>query len=128
MISTVLLLPVSLLAEGRHLIPALKAAPALMQKHGVLLFGNTVSFMSYLVICSLFYHFYNQTSYQALADLSPLSHPIATQGIVSAAVSVGGTFLYSLAQQYEAKKAVEKKSRVKMKSVMGMEKSLRQVA
>ena len=131
MISTVLLLPVSLLAEGRHLIPALKAAPALMQKHGVLLFGNTVSFMSYLVICSLFYHFYNQTSYQALADLSPLSHsiantvkrvviivasllvfrnPITTQGIVSAAVSVGGTFLYSLAQQYEAKKAVEKKA------------------
>lgn len=130
-VSTILLLPLSLLAEGRHLIPALKAAPALLEKHEILLFGTWhVSFVAYLVICSLFYHFYNQTSFQALADLTPLSHsiantvkrvviivasllvfrnPITTQGKVSAAVAVGGTLLYSLVQQHEAKKAAEKK-------------------
>merc|ERR1740121_861298 len=124
-ISTALLLPVSLLAEGRHIVPGLRAAPALLAEHGILLFGRfDVGFVGYLVVCSLFYHFYNQTAYMALADLTPLSHsiantvkrviiivaslvifrnPITTQGAVSAAVAVGGTFLYSLAQQHDAK-------------------------
>lgn len=129
-VSTVLLLPTSLLLEGKYLIPALKAAPALLEEHGILLFGAfNVGFVGYLVVCSLFYHFYNQTSYQALADLTPLSHsiantikrvviivssliifrnPITTQGMVSAAVAVGGTLLYSLAQQHQAKQASKK--------------------
>lgn len=130
-VSTVLLLPVSLLAEGKHIFPALKAAPALLEQNGILLFGTwNVGFVAYLVVCSLFYHFYNQTSYIALSDLTPLSHsiantvkrviiivasllvfrnPISTQGVVSAAVSVGGTLLYSLAQQHASRAEAEKK-------------------
>jgi len=130
-VSAVLLLPVSLLLEGRDLIPALESAPTLLEEQGILLFGTwRVGFTSYLTVCALFYHFYNQTSYLALADLTPLSHsiantlkrvviivaslvvfrnPITTQGAVSAAVAVGGTLLYSLAQQLEAKKTGEKK-------------------
>ncbi|KAL7542297.1 hypothetical protein ACHAWF_007137 [Thalassiosira exigua] len=130
-VSTVLLLPVSLAMEGQHLIPALKAAPALLKENGILLFGTwNVGFMAYLIIGSLFYHFYNQTSYVALADLTPLSHsiantvkrvviivaslvvfrnPITTQGAVFAAVAIGGTLLYSLAQQREAATKMEKK-------------------
>ena len=33
-----------------------------------------MGFLAYLVVCSLPYHFYHQTSYRALANLAPLSH------------------------------------------------------
>jgi solute carrier family 35 protein E1 len=79
-----------------------------------------VPFIVYLTVGSMFYHLYNQTAYQALAELSPLSHsvantvkrvviiiasiavfrnPISTQGAVAAAIAIAGTCLYSIAQQ-----------------------------
>ena len=83
-------------------------------------------FPIFLTVGSVLYHTYNQTSYQALAELSPLSHSIANtvkrvviivasvvvlkntitmQGWIAALVAVGGVFLYSLAQMAEKKAA-----------------------
>ena len=130
-VSSVMLLPAALIVEGASLGAAFSAAPALLKAKGILLFGMfPVGFMMYLFVGSMFYHLYNQTSYQALAELSPLSHsvantvkrvviivasvavfrnPITPAGAVSAAVAIAGTCLYSIAQQKakeeEAKKA-----------------------
>jgi solute carrier family 35 protein E1 len=120
-VSSILLLPLALLVEGAHLGTAFAAAPALLQGKGILLFGMfPVGFLAYLFVGSMFYHLYNQTSYQALADLSPLSHsvantvkrvviiiasvavfrnPMTPAGAISAAVAIAGTCLYSIAQQ-----------------------------
>jgi|TARA_B100001142_G_scaffold27295_1_gene24516 solute carrier family 35 protein E1 len=120
-VSAIIQLPLSLIMEGTKLPAAFAAAPALMADKGILLFGAfSVPFIVYLTVGSMFYHLYNQTAYQALAELSPLSHsvantvkrvviiiasiavfrnPISTQGAVAAAIAIAGTCLYSIAQQ-----------------------------
>ena len=126
-VSSILLLPLALLVEGSSLGAAFAAAPAVLSSKGILLFGMfSVGFPMYLFVGSMFYHLYNQTSYQALADLSPLSHsvantvkrvviilasvavfrnPITPAGMVAAAVAILGTCLYSVVQQNDKKKA-----------------------
>lgn len=130
-VSSIMLLPAALLVEGASLGAAFAAAPALLQSKGILLFGLfPVGFMAYLFVGSMFYHLYNQTSYQALADLSPLSHsvantvkrvviiiasvavfrnPITPAGAVSAVVAIAGTCLYSIAQQKAKEEATAAK-------------------
>jgi solute carrier family 35 protein E1 len=119
-------LPMSLIAEGAQMPAALAAAPALMAEKGITLFGLQAGFLAYLVTGSMFYHLYNQTSYQALGELSPLSHsvantvkrvviilasvavfknPITPLGQASAAVAIAGTFLYTLASNKQKKDA-----------------------
>ena len=129
-VSGVMLLPLALIVEGASLGPAFSAAPALLKAKGIMLFGMfPVGFMMYLFVGSMFYHLYNQTSYQALAELSPLSHsvantvkrvviivasvavfrnPITPTGAVSAAVAIAGTCLYSIAQQKAKEEAAKK--------------------
>lgn len=119
-VSSVLLLPMALVVEGQHLATAFAAAGPKMVELG---YGATAAaFIPFLLTGSAFYHLYNQTSYQALGDMSPLTHsvantvkrviiicaslvifqnPITPLGAVSAAVAIGGTFLYSLARQHE---------------------------
>lgn len=119
-VSSVLLLPPTLLVEGQYIVAAFQNAGPLMVQHG---YGLTASaFLPFLLTGSVFYHLYNQTSYQALAEMNPLSHsvantvkrvviilasiaifknPITPVGACSAAVAIGGTFLYSLARQHE---------------------------
>lgn len=130
-VSSIILLPLCLIVEGAHLSAAFAAAPALLDAKGILLFGMfNVGFTAYLLVGSLFYHLYNQTSYQALAEMSPLTHsvantvkrvviilasvavfrnPITPAGAIAAAIAISGTFLYSLARQHEAKQLAEKK-------------------
>lgn len=123
-VSSVILLPFSLLAEGAHLGTAFADAQAAMVK---LNYAEAAwGFPIFLTVGSVLYHTYNQTSYQALAELTPLSHSIANtvkrvviivasvvvlkntitmQGWIAALVAVGGVFLYSLAQMAEKKAA-----------------------
>jgi solute carrier family 35 protein E1 len=125
-VSGIMQLPMSLIAEGAQMPAALAAAPALMAEKGITLFGLQAGFLAYLVTGSMFYHLYNQTSYQALGELSPLSHsvantvkrvviilasvavfknPITPLGQASAAVAIAGTFLYTLASNTQKKDA-----------------------
>mmetsp|Transcript_19339 Transcript_19339/g.65733 ORF Transcript_19339/g.65733 Transcript_19339/m.65733 type:complete len:410 (-) Transcript_19339:78-1307(-) len=119
-VSSVLLLPFALLVEGPHLAHAFADAGNAMVELG---YGATASaFLPFLLTGSAFYHLYNQTAYQALAEMTPLTHsiantvkrviiicaslvifrnPITPLGACSAAVAIGGTFLYSLARQAE---------------------------
>jgi len=131
-VSSVMLLPLCLIVEGAHLGTAFAAAPALLESKGILLFGMfNVGFIAYLLVGSLFYHLYNQTSYQALAEMSPLTHsvantvkrviiilasvavfknPMTPAGATAAAVAIFGTFLYSLARQVESKPVAKKEA------------------
>ena len=125
-VSGIMQLPMSLIAEGAQMPAAFAAAPALMAEKGITLFGLQAGFLAYLVTGSMFYHLYNQTSYQALGELSPLSHsvantvkrvviilasvavfknPITPLGQASAAVAIAGTFLYTIASNKQKKDA-----------------------
>ena len=128
-VSGIMLLPLSLLVEGSQMGAAFAAAPALMTAKGTLLFGIwNAGFMAYLIIGSMFYHLYNQTAYQALGELTPLSHsvantvkrvviilasvavfknPITPLGQVSAAIAILGTFIYSVVVQQDKEKAAK---------------------
>lgn len=121
-VSSVLLLVPTLLVEGRFIQTAFENAGPAMVKHG---YGLTAAaFIPFLLTGSVFYHLYNQTSYQALAEMNPLSHsvantvkrvviilasiaifknPITPVGAFCSAVAILGTFLYSLARQHETK-------------------------
>jgi solute carrier family 35 protein E1 len=134
-VSSIMLLPAALLVEGASLGQAFAAAPALLQTKGILLFGVfDVGFLGYLFVGSMFYHLYNQTSYQALAELTPLSHsvantvkrvviiiasvavfrnPMTPAGAISAAVAIAGTCLYSIAQQKAKEDAAKAAKAVK---------------
>ncbi len=128
-VSGIMQLPMSLIAEGALMPAAFANAPALMAEKGITLFGLQAGFLAYLVTGSMFYHLYNQTAYQALGELSPLSHsvantvkrvviilasvavfknPITPLGGISAAVAIFGTFLYTLAAQKQKKDAEAK--------------------
>jgi len=134
-VATVLLLPPTLLVEGKYLVTAFQEAGPAMVKLG---YGATAAaFLPFLLTGSVFYHLYNQTSYQALAEMNPLSHsvantvkrvviilaslaifknPITPLGAASAAVAIGGTFLYSLAMQAEKKKKEEEAKASELKA------------
>ena len=77
-VGAVVLLPISLIVEGAKL-PAAFAAASLAAK-GITLFGATVPFLAYLFVGSMLFHLYNQTSYQALGELSPLDISVAECG------------------------------------------------
>jgi solute carrier family 35 protein E1 len=122
-VGAIMLLPIAAAAEGRHLIGgnnALSAASARFAESGATLFGVATPFVAYALVSAVLFHLYNQTSYQALALLSPLDisvanavkrvviilasvaafrNPITPLGAAAAAVAVAGTFLYTLAAQ-----------------------------
>lgn len=127
-VGAVVLLPISLVVEGAKLPAAFAAAPAGMAAKGITLFGATVPFLAYLFVGSMLFHLYNQTSYQALGELSPLDisvanavkrvviilasvavfrNPITPLGAWAGAVAILGTFLYSLAAQKQAADAAD---------------------
>ena len=122
-VGAIMLLPIAAALEGRHLIGgnnALSAASARFAESGATLFGVATPFVAYALVSAVLFHLYNQTSYQALALLSPLDisvanavkrvviilasvaafrNPITPLGAAAAAVAVAGTFLYTLAAQ-----------------------------
>ncbi|OIW13901.1 hypothetical protein TanjilG_31790 [Lupinus angustifolius] len=112
------LFPVAVFVEGSQWIPGYyKAIEAI---------GKPTTFYIWVLLSGVFYHLYNQSSYQALDEISPLTfsvgntmkrvvvivssvivfkNPVRLLNGVGSAIAILGTFLYS---QATAKKKVEK--------------------
>lgn len=117
-LSLAYLLPVAIVIEGSQWVAGYKEAIATV--------GQTSTFHLWVLLSGIFYHLYNQSSYQALDGISPLTfsvgntmkrvvviiatvlvfrNPIRPLNALGSAVAILGTFLYSQATQ----KAKEKK-------------------
>ncbi|OWM86367.1 xylulose 5-phosphate/phosphate translocator, chloroplastic [Punica granatum] len=109
-ISLLYLLPVAVFVEGPQWIPGYhKAIEAV---------GKSSTFYLWVLLSGVFYHLYNQSSYQALDDISPLTfsvgntmkrvvviistvlvfrNPVRPLNALGSAIAIFGTFLYSQA-------------------------------
>lgn len=116
-ISLLYLFPVAIFVEGSQWIQGYHNALASV--------GKSSTFYMWVLVSGIFYHLYNQSSYQALDDISPLTfsvgntmkrvvvivstilvfrNPVRPLNAVGSAIAIFGTFLYS---QASAKKAVK---------------------
>ncbi|KAF2288102.1 hypothetical protein GH714_004402 [Hevea brasiliensis] len=118
------LFPVAVVVEGSQWIQGYhKAIEAV---------GKSSTFYIWVMVSGIFYHLYNQSSYQALDDISPLTfsvgntmkrvvvivatvlafrNPVRPLNAVGSAIAILGTFLYSQASAKKANKTEgEKKS------------------
>nr|XP_043628017.1 xylulose 5-phosphate/phosphate translocator, chloroplastic [Erigeron canadensis] len=115
------LFPVAIFVEGSQWVPGYHKAIASI--------GNPSTFYLWVMISGVFYHLYNQSSYQALDDISPLTfsvgntmkrvvvivstvivfrNPVRPLNALGSAIAILGTFLYSQASS-KKKVAIEKK-------------------
>ncbi|ERN15705.1 hypothetical protein AMTR_s00048p00229560 [Amborella trichopoda] len=106
------LFPVSIVVEGSQWVEGFNSA--------VKAIGKPWIFLLWVLISGVFYHLYNQSSYEALDEISPLSfsvgntmkrvvvivasllvfrNPIRPLNALGSAVAILGTFLYSQATQ-----------------------------
>ncbi|KAG0473273.1 hypothetical protein HPP92_015130 [Vanilla planifolia] len=109
-ISLVFLFPVAVFVEGRHWVSGYRMALA-----GA---ASPLSFYSWVLLSGVFYHLYNQTSYRALDEISPLAfsvgntmkravviaasvvafrNPVRPLNALGSAVALFGTFMYTQA-------------------------------
>lgn len=109
-LSLLYLLPVAVVVEGRHWVQGYRTATAAVASPSTL--------YAWVILSGVFYHLYNQSSYQALDEISPLSfsvgntmkrvvvivasviafrNPIRPLNAVGSAIAIFGTFLYSQA-------------------------------
>lgn len=116
-ISLFYLFPVAIFVEGSQWIQGYHNAIAAV--------GKPSTFYFWVLLSGIFYHLYNQSSYQALDDISPLTfsvgntmkrvvvivasilvfrNPVRPLNALGSAIAIFGTFLYS---QATAKKKVE---------------------
>ncbi|KAI3692286.1 hypothetical protein L6452_32100 [Arctium lappa] len=115
------LFPVAIFVEGSQWVPGYYKA--------IETIGKPATFYLWLMLSGVFYHLYNQSSYQALDDISPLTfsvgntmkrvvviistvlvfrNPVRPLNGLGSAIAILGTFLYSQATS-KKKVAVEKK-------------------
>ncbi|KAK1417809.1 hypothetical protein QVD17_26943 [Tagetes erecta] len=115
------LFPVAIFVEGSQWVSGYHKAIASI--------GTPSTFYLWVIISGVFYHLYNQSSYQALDDISPLTfsvgntmkrvvvivstvivfrNPVRPLNALGSAIAILGTFLYSQATS-KKKAAVEKK-------------------
>lgn len=115
------LFPVAIFVEGSQWVPGYHKAIASI--------GTPSTFYLWVMISGVFYHLYNQSSYQALDDISPLTfsvgntmkrvvvivstvlvfrNPVRPLNALGSAIAIFGTFLYSQASS-KKKAVVEKK-------------------
>ncbi|XP_028771873.1 xylulose 5-phosphate/phosphate translocator, chloroplastic [Neltuma alba] len=115
-ISLLYLFPVAIAVEGSQWIPGYYRA--------IEAIGKPSTFYIWVLLSGLFYHLYNQSSYQALDEISPLTfsvgntmkrvvvivssvlvfrNPVRPLNALGSAIAILGTFLYS--QATAAKKA-----------------------
>ncbi|KAF5774330.1 putative triose phosphate/phosphoenolpyruvate translocator, sugar phosphate transporter [Helianthus annuus] len=120
-LSFVYLFPVAVFVEGSQWVAGYHKAIATV--------GKPSTFYLWVMISGVFYHLYNQSSYQALDDISPLTfsvgntmkrvvvivssvivfrNPVRPLNALGSAIAILGTFLYSQASS-KKKAAVEKK-------------------
>ncbi|KAL6008598.1 hypothetical protein ACLOJK_034112 [Asimina triloba] len=118
-LSLIYLFPVAVFVEGSRWVAGYHRAIELV--------GKPSTFYLWVLLSGIFYHLYNQSSYQALDDISPLTfsvgntmkrvvvivstvlvfrNPIRPLNALGSAIAVLGTFLYS---QASAKKSGSKK-------------------
>ncbi|CAN0865174.1 Xylulose 5-phosphate/phosphate translocator, chloroplastic, partial [Linum grandiflorum] len=125
-VSLVYLLPVAVFVEGSQWIGGYRNAIAAVG-------SNPFDFYSMVLCSGIFYHLYNQSSYQALDDISPLTfsvgntmkrvvvivatvlffrNPVKPLNALGSAIAIFGTFLYSqvTAKKTKAPEVGEKKS------------------
>lgn len=119
-LSLVYLFPVAIFVEGSQWLPGYHKAIAAI--------GKPSTFYLWVMISGIFYHLYNQSSYQALDEISPLTfsvgntmkrvvvivstvlvfrNPVRPLNALGSAIAIFGTFLYS--QATAKKKTVEEK-------------------
>lgn len=119
-VSLIYLLPVAVLIEGRGWAEGYRTA--------VTGAASPASFFSWVVLSGVFYHLYNQSSYRALDEISPLSfsvgntmkrvvvivasviafrNPVRPLNALGSAMAIFGTFLYSQATATRKKKVEE---------------------
>ncbi|PKA45989.1 Xylulose 5-phosphate/phosphate translocator, chloroplastic [Apostasia shenzhenica] len=107
-VSFLYLFPVALFVEGRHWLQGRRMAIAAV--------ASPWTFYTWVLLSGVFYHLYNQSSYQALDEISPLTfsvgntmkrvvvivasviafrNPIRPLNALGSAIAIFGTFLYS---------------------------------
>lgn len=121
-ISLLYLFPVAVLVEGSQWVAGYHKALGTI--------GNPSTFYLWVLVSGIFYHLYNQSSYQALDDISPLTfsvgntmkrvvvivasvlvfrNPVRPLNALGSAIAIFGTFLYSQATVKKPKKEVVEK-------------------
>lgn len=116
-ISLFYLFPVAVFVEGSQWVPGYHKAIAAA--------GKASTFYIWVLLSGVFYHLYNQSSYQALDDISPLTfsvgntmkrvvvivstvlvfrNPVRSLNALGSAIAILGTFLYSQATSASKKK------------------------
>ncbi|CAA2981232.1 xylulose 5-phosphate phosphate translocator, chloroplastic [Olea europaea subsp. europaea] len=122
-ISLLYLFPVAVFVEGSQWVAGYHKAIATI--------GKPLTFYLWVILSGVFYHLYNQSSYQALDDISPLTfsvgntmkrvvviiatvlvfrNPVRPLNALGSAIAIFGTFLYSQATAKKPKvEAGEKK-------------------
>ncbi|KDP39598.1 hypothetical protein JCGZ_02618 [Jatropha curcas] len=123
-ISLIYLFPVAVVVEGSQWVQGYHKAIETV--------GKSSTFYFWVLLSGVFYHLYNQSSYQALDDISPLTfsvgntmkrvavivstilvfrNPVRPLNAVGSAIAILGTFLYSQASAKKTNKTEgEKKS------------------
>ncbi|KAL1195488.1 Xylulose 5-phosphate/phosphate translocator [Cardamine amara subsp. amara] len=117
-LSLVYLFPVAIFVEGSHWVQGYHKAIASV--------GTPNTFYFWVLLSGVFYHLYNQSSYQALDEISPLTfsvgntmkrivvivstvlvfrNPVRPLNALGSAIAIFGTFLYS--QATAKKKKIE---------------------
>lgn len=117
-LSLVYLFPVAVFVEGSQWVQGYHKAIASV--------GKPWTFYSWVLLSGVFYHLYNQSSYQALDEISPLTfsvgntmkrvvvivstvlvfrNPVRPLNALGSAIAIFGTFLYS--QATAKKKKIE---------------------
>ncbi|RDX74618.1 Xylulose 5-phosphate/phosphate translocator, chloroplastic, partial [Mucuna pruriens] len=119
-VSLLYLFPVAVFVEGSQWIPGYyKAIEAV---------GKPSTFYIWVLLSGVFYHLYNQSSYQALDEISPLTfsvgntmkrvvvivstvlvfrNPVRPLNALGSAIAIFGTFLYSQATSKKKAKKIE---------------------
>ncbi|KAL3509874.1 hypothetical protein ACH5RR_029275 [Cinchona calisaya] len=116
-ISFLYLFPVAIFVEGSQWVAGYHIA--------IESIGKPTTFYLWVILSGIFYHLYNQSSYQALDDISPLTfsvgntmkrvvvivatvlvfrNPVRPLNAVGSAIAIFGTFLYSQATAKKPKK------------------------
>lgn len=119
-ISLLYLFPVAIFVEGSKWVQGYHQAIASI--------GNASTLYIWVLISGIFYHLYNQSSYQALDEISPLTfsvgntmkrvvvivssvlvfrNPIRPLNAVGSAIAIFGTFLYSQTTTKKSAKKIE---------------------
>ncbi|CAB4269262.1 unnamed protein product [Prunus armeniaca] len=122
-LSLLYLFPVAIFVEGSQWVQGYHRAIATV--------GKPSTFYIWVLLSGVFYHLYNQSSYQALDEISPLTfsvgntmkrvvvivstvlvfrNPVRPLNALGSALAIFGTFLYSQATASKKQKGGEKKN------------------